>query len=241
MKNTSHLLIVFLSVSLLLGQEESPPAGQEESPSESKTTTAVVDFDGLGITSMESIALTQRLVGEMVNTNVFILVDRSQMEEVLSEKGFQQSGCTSAECAVEIGNLLGVQQMVTGSFGKIGETYTIEAKLFSVETSEMIRAVNKTYEGAVDGLITQVEIVAWDLAGIEPPDALKLRAGIPLDEQKASSSGKRNWMLWGGLLALAGAGAAIALSGGEDDSGAGDLGEPPPPPPSPRALLGGGR
>ena len=204
----------------------------------SKVTTAVIDFDGLGITTMEAITLTQRLAGEMVKTNAFILVDRSQMKEILSEQGFQQSGCTSAECAVEIGNLLGVEQMVSGSFGKIGETYTIEAKLFSVETSETIRAVNKTYKGAVDGLITQVELVAWDLAGLEPPDALKQKAGIPLEKPKAASSGGKKWLRWVGLLAIAGAGAAYALTLEED---ADDLAEPPPPPPAPKMLFGGGR
>lgn len=204
----------------------------------SKVTTAVIDFDGLGITTMEAITLTQRLAGEMVKTNAFILVDRSQMKEILSEQGFQQSGCTSAECAVEIGNLLGVEQMVSGSFGKIGETYTIEAKLFSVETSETIRAVNKTYKGAVDGLITQVELVAWDLAGLEPPDALKQKAGIPLEKPKAASSGGKKWLRWVGLLAIAGAGAAYALT---LEEAADDLAEPPPPPPAPRMLFGGGR
>ena len=204
----------------------------------SKVTTAVIDFDGLGITTMEAITLTQRLAGEMVKTNAFILVDRSQMKEILSEQGFQQSGCTSAECAVEIGNLLGVEQMVSGSFGKIGETYTIEAKLFSVETSETIRAVNKTYKGAVDGLITQVELVAWDLAGLEPPDALKQKAGIPLEKPKAASSGGKKWLRWVGLLAIAGAGAAYALT---LEEAADDLAEPPPPPPAPKMLFGGGR
>ena len=205
----------------------------------SKVTTAVIDFDGLGITTMEAITLTQRLAGEMVKTNAFILVDRSQMKEILSEQGFQQSGCTSAECAVEIGNLLGVEQMVSGSFGKIGETYTIEAKLFSVETSETIRAVNKTYKGAVDELITQVELVAWDIAGLEPPQALKEKAGIPIDEPKVvKSGGGKKWLLWGGLLAIAGAGAAYALTLEED---ADDLAEPPPPPPAPKMLFGGGR
>jgi len=217
-------------------------AQEAKSISDSRMTTAVLDFEGLGITTMESIALTQRLAGEMVSTNAFILVDRSQMEEILQEQGFQQSGCSSAECAVEIGNLLGVQQMVSGSFGKIGETYTIETKLFSVETSETIRAVNKTYKGPVDGLITQVELVAWDLAGLEPPDALKKKAGIEVEEPKVvKKSGGKKWLLWGGLLTLAGAGAAYAMSQQDEGEVLEDLGEPPDPPSSPRLFFGGGR
>ena len=57
------------------------------------------------------------------------MVERNQMEEILNEQGFQQSGCTSAECAAEVGALLGVQNMVSGSFGLLGNTYTIDAKL----------------------------------------------------------------------------------------------------------------
>ena len=58
---------------------------------------------------MESATLTDRLQSEMVNTNAIIMVERNQMEEILNEQGFQQSGCTSAECAAEVGALLGVR------------------------------------------------------------------------------------------------------------------------------------
>ena len=82
-----------------------------------------------------------------------------------------------------------------------------------------------------------MELVAWDLAGLEPPDALKQKAGIPLEKPKAASSGGKKWLRWVGLLAIAG-GAAYALTLEED---ADDLAEPPPPPPAPRMLFGGGR
>jgi len=229
----------FLVICLLLGRFN---AQEADTTTTQKLTTAVLNFDGLGITAMEAIALTQRLAGEMVNTDNFILVDRSQMEEILQEQGFQQTGCSSAECAVEIGNLLGVQQMVSGSFGKIGETYTIETKLFSVETSETIRAVNKTYKGAVDGLITQVELVAWELAGLEPPDDLKERAGIPTEKPKvASSGGGKKWLLTGLVAILVGGGAAYALSQTDEGVISNDLSTPPDSPTAPKLLFGGGR
>ncbi len=229
---------LFLVICILSGSLNA----QEADTTTQKLTTAVLDFDGLGITSMEAVALTQRLSGEMVNTNVFILVNRSQMKEILQEQGFQQSGCTTAECAVEIGNLLGVQQMVSGSFGKIGETYTIETKLFSVETGETIRALNKTYKGAVDGLITQVELVAWELAGLEPPDELKQKAGMEVEKPKVAKKkkgGVGRFLFWTTALAAAGGGAYYYLYLMESKEG--DLSLPPDPPPSPKLLFGGGR
>jgi len=235
MKLKTCFLMFYLVISGAVAQEA-------DTTTASKLTTAVLDFDGLGITAMEAVALTQRLSGEMVNTNVFILVDRSQMEEILQEQGFQQSGCSSAECAAEIGNLLGVQQMVSGSFGKVGETYTIEAKLFSVETGEIVRSVNKTYKGAIDGLIIQVELVAWDLSGFDPPAELKLKAGIPLEEPKVAKKkkgGVGRFLFWTTALAAAGGSAYyyLYLMEGED----GDLSKPPDPPPTPKLLFGGER
>jgi len=41
--------------------------------------------------------------------------------------------------------------------------------LFSVSTGGTIRSVSKTYKGEVDGLLTIIEIVAWELVGLTPP------------------------------------------------------------------------
>ena len=89
---------------------------------EGKQTVAVLEFEGRGISQLESKTLTDRLMSEMVNTDAVIMVERNQMDEILNEQGFQQSGCTSSECAAEVGALLGVQNMVSGSFGKLGNS-----------------------------------------------------------------------------------------------------------------------
>ena len=143
-----------------------------------KTTVAVLEFEGRGINQMESATLTDRLQSEMVNTNAIIMVERNQMEEILNEQGFQQSGCTSAECAAEVGALLGVQNMVSGSFGLLGNTYTIDAKMFEVATGAASKTKNATYTGPVDGLITEIEILAWEMMGLKAPNTLtKKRKG----------------------------------------------------------------
>ena len=109
MKRLGQLIILTIISSFIFAQ--------------TKPTAAVLDFEGSGITTQEAQVLTQRLGSELVNTGALIMVERNQMSEIMEEQGFQQSGCTSAECAAEIGALLGVQKMITGSFGKIGNTY----------------------------------------------------------------------------------------------------------------------
>ena len=178
--------IAFLLLSVLLwGQNQLTPETSAQLAA-GKETVAILDFEGRGISQMEAQTLTDRLMSEMVNTNAVIMVERNQMEEIMQEQGFQQSGCTTSECAAEVGALLGVQNMVSGSFGKLGNSYTIDAKLFSVSTGGTIRSVSKTYKGEVDGLLTIIEIVAWELVGMQAP-ADKLAKLASADPSQAAA------------------------------------------------------
>ena len=100
------------------------------------------------------------------------------MNEVLDEQGFKKDGCSSDECAAEIGAMLGVDLMINGSIGKIGKTYTIDAKMFKVSTGVAENMKNITYQGPVDGLIVEIEILAWQILGLNPPkDLIKKKKG----------------------------------------------------------------
>ena len=200
---------------------------------EGKQTVAVLEFEGRGISQLESKTLTDRLMSEMVNTDAVIMVERNQMDEILNEQGFQQSGCTSSECAAEVGALLGVQNMVSGSFGKLGNSYTIDAKMFSVETGATIRTVSKTYKGAVDNLLTVIEVVAWEIVGLQPPqDTLEILAAadpaLAASVQKSGGGKTLRRLMWTTLL-LGGGAAAYLASTVED----------PVPLPEPPTLPGG--
>ena len=179
-KMTKFVFLLFSS--LLWAQTNTMTAETAAQLAAGKETVAILDFEGRGISQMEAQTLTDRLMSEMVNTDAVIMVERNQMEEIMNEQGFQQSGCTTSECAAEVGALLGVQNMVSGSFGKLGNSYTIDAKLFSVSTGGTIRSVSKTYKGEVDGLLNIIEIVAWEVVGLTPPaDKLaKLAASDPV-------------------------------------------------------------
>ena len=143
-------------------------AGETEKP-----TVAVLDFEGRGISMMEAQTLTDRFMTAMANTDRVRLVDRATMGDVLSEQGFSSTECASDECAAEVGAMLGVQLMVNGSIGKIGNTYTIDAKMFSVATGAAESMKNLSYQGEVDGLITEMEILSWEILGLQVPKELQ--------------------------------------------------------------------
>ena len=143
-----------------------------------KPTVAILDFEGQGVSDGEVQTLSERMRTEIGNTNAVRLIERKAVEKIMQEQGLQQSGCTSDECAAEVGQLLGVQFMISGSIGKMGKSYTIDCKMFSVETGETVRSKNATHDGDISGLLTEMQIMAWEIVGLEAPGNLKLkRAG----------------------------------------------------------------
>ena len=80
-------------------------------------TIAVLEFEGKGVSQSETSTLTNRLRDEMIKTGEDMVLERGEMDEVLKKQGLQQTGCVTSECAVVVGNMLGVQQMIGGSIG----------------------------------------------------------------------------------------------------------------------------
>ncbi len=133
-----------------------------------KMNVAVLDFTNEGGLSVsESVTLTNRLRSTLVKTNTFNVLERGRMEEVLNEIGFQMTGCTSTDCAVEVGKILNVQQMITGSIGKLGKTYTIDISIIDVETAKIISSIYEDYKGEIDGLLNLMVNIANSIAGKE--------------------------------------------------------------------------
>ena len=58
-----------------------------------------------------------------------------------------------------------------------------------MSTGGTIRSVSKTYKGEVDGLLTIIEIVAWELVGLQPP-AEKLEKLAAADPSQAGNQPK---------------------------------------------------
>ena len=133
-----------------------PPEREPAAPSlEDKPVIAILDFDGYGVSQMEALVLTNRLGTHMVQLGRYQVIERGQMEQILQEQDFQMTGCTSNECAVEIGRVLGCEQMLAGSFGKIGSIYTIDMRIIDVESGGILRTTSYDVRGDVERLLTE--------------------------------------------------------------------------------------
>ena len=100
-------------------------------------------------------ALSARLLNELVSFGNFTVVERGEMEKILSEQDFQQTGCTTDECLVEIGKILGVEQMVGGTISLVGKTYSVSARLIDVETGELLNVTNYDRRSSIEEILTK--------------------------------------------------------------------------------------
>lgn len=136
---------------------------------------AILDLEGRGISTIEAASLTDRLRTALVRIGAVTVVERGQMQQVLKEQDFQLTGCTSDECAVEVGQLLGVSTMVAGSIGKVGSTYSIDIRTIDVGTGKITHSMFRDYRGEVDDLLGIMPEIAKELVeavmAMGPPTA----------------------------------------------------------------------
>jgi curli biogenesis system outer membrane secretion channel CsgG len=170
MKNKS-ILILFLIFAVstlhLLAQDMSSL----------KKRVAVVDFEdrahygydiGKGVADM--------LVTALVESKKFMVIERSELEQVLNEQGLGQSGLVTPQSAAKVGQLLGAEMLVTGSVTEFGEKESkvggglgrlgglnvgvskkmarvaVDIRLVNVNTGEIIAAKSASGEDATTGL-----------------------------------------------------------------------------------------
>ncbi len=135
----------------------------------SRTQVAVMNLDASGIEASAIIALSDRLRYELLNTGRFDVMERNRMDDILKEQGFQQSGCTTTECVVEVGKMLGVARMISGSVGKVGRIYTLSVRMIDIETGRIMISKTEDCECPIEKVLTQsIGNVAMKLAGLAP-------------------------------------------------------------------------
>jgi hypothetical protein len=124
--------------------------------SSEKITVAVNDFRGEAIEESSARIITDRIRSELVNSGVFRLIERAEMDNILKEQGFQKSGaCDDQTCLVEVGQLLGVDRMIAGSIGKLGAMYTISMRMIDVGSAEIVATVNEDCSCLIEEFIAQ--------------------------------------------------------------------------------------
>jgi WD40 repeat protein len=115
---------------------------------------AVLYFDSPGLSEDISKTASYLLEGKLGNSPFVELIERNQIEKVISELQYQMSGLTTSD-AVDVGKHLNAEYILTGSVNKLGNLLIITSKLISVETSQIkgtreVQCNNATIENVAD-------------------------------------------------------------------------------------------
>ncbi len=168
-------------------------AADDGTQTERKIPIAVLDLDITGgVSESYQRVLSDRLRQELFKTGRYFVIEQQRMQEILAEQSFQLAGCISDECAVEVGRLLGVRQMVAGSIGRVGSIHTINLRIIDIETAQVIAADNVDCNCPIEEVLTdRLREAANRIAGIESGtgDAGKMETG---DEPGQVDTGSRH-------------------------------------------------
>ena len=115
-------------------------------------TIAVFDFIGNDINSNTARTLSDRLRIELVKYNFINVLERSRIDAILEEQAIQMSGCVD-KCLVEVGKLLGATSIITGSIGKVGDYYTINARKINATTGKLENAFGYDSKLGIESLL----------------------------------------------------------------------------------------
>ena len=171
MKNRRLVFAILISAAALISAEQ--PA---------RLTIAVNDLRGTGIDEAASTIISERLRSELINTGAFRVMERAEMKSILKEQGFQQSGaCDESSCLVQAGQLLGVNRMIAGSVGAVGNFWTISLRMLNVGTGEILFTINEDYEGEFKGVVSRATARA----------ATKLVSGAVGEIEQVALAGKK--------------------------------------------------
>jgi len=122
---------------------------------------AVFDLETIGEVKKDlSKPLTESISLEVVKSGKYEVIERSNMDKILQEQKFQQSVCTSTECVVEVGQLLGVGKVIMGSVSIVGKTYYLSLKLVNVETGKIENVSEDRCKCEIDDLIDSSKRIA---------------------------------------------------------------------------------
>jgi curli biogenesis system outer membrane secretion channel CsgG len=115
----------------------------------------------------------EMVITELVKTGNYMVMERSQIDAIIQEQGFQQSGMVTEETAVAVGKLLGVELAVFGAvteFGysrnrknvrvpgvnvKVGNnkaTVALDLRIVSITTGEILTAEDVREEKSATSL-----------------------------------------------------------------------------------------
>lgn len=172
---------------LLLAAALAAPSGSN-APAK-RIRIAVLDVRPLAADERKAELLGEIALTEAASIHGLEVIGKSDINAVLGfEKQKQVIGCgDDSTCLAEIGGALGVEYILVGSLGTIGDLFRLDLKLVDARKARVRSRAGVTVEGQEGKLVAAVQKAVRDLltplvhGGLPPPIAAGAGAKAPAD------------------------------------------------------------
>ncbi len=162
---TWKLLLAF-GATILLQDVAAAKTCVEAAEGGAKYSLAVLELEGSGrVSSSDASDLSERLREELRRVGIFQVADKTALKSALAGRGLSLAGCSTKDCAVQIGRAAGTKLVAFGGVSKVGPMYFIQVQLVHVKSGEVVESVNEDFDGEYPALQAHMATVARKLSG----------------------------------------------------------------------------
>ncbi|MBU0481121.1 MAG: SUMF1/EgtB/PvdO family nonheme iron enzyme [Proteobacteria bacterium] len=158
-----------------------------------KLRTAVVEFEVKGEVELKEAGsiVAEWMINSIAKTAVFDLQERVLLKKILEEQKLSLGGLVSEkESTAKIGELFGVQAIITGSVIRWEDTVSVTARLIDTSTGSIIRTAEiKT--GNMNTVPSRIDELALIIAGLKKAEISATNAA--LEPPKIPHPGERKY------------------------------------------------
>ncbi len=174
-----------LSMTVLLAALAGPAQAKE-------LRIAVLDIRALGTDAAKAELLSEVALTEAASMGGFDVIGKSDIASVIGfEKQRQVMGCTEdSNCLAEIGGALGVDLILVGSLGTLGDLYRLDLKLVDAKKARVRSRIGVTVEGKESRLVAAIQKAVRDLLGPLRQGEEKVAAKEPPPKVEAKEEAK---------------------------------------------------
>lgn len=78
---------------------------------------------------------SESLTSAFAQTGKFVVIERNQIKQLLTEQSFQKSGYVDEKSSVEIGKILGVDKLIVGSYQVFSGNISVNSRIVDIKTA----------------------------------------------------------------------------------------------------------
>ena len=170
-------------------------------------SVASVQFDGSGLSELETRTLYNYFLGELEKASDDPLQSQESVGQAVSALALETENCFKKDCLFAAQDATGSSMFLAGTLKFSKEKYRV--KVYKVDSSNpgKSKSYRIRYKGDSDGFITELEILAWKIMGKEVPGRL-MGKRKPNQETFFEKIAENPWAQRGAVIALAGLGAS---------------------------------